>query len=135
MKYFWNYRRCGTRIHTKIIKAHTSVSKWQRRVLFLPISVLVVFSLRPVISSSKFIYYSWTPGDSIIFNISILITQYYLTVLITPIIYGCDFLYVSYSVHVASQIYLLNCELKNLQAKSCKADLHEYIKHHQLILS
>lgn len=136
VKYFWSYKKFGPKVYKNINNIHKIVQKCQKLILPLPIIVLLSFCLRPVFKiNNNFIYYSFIPWNSKILDILILLSQYYITILIIPIICGSDFLYVSYSVHVASQIYLLNRELKNLQVKNCNADIYEYIKHHQLMLS
>lgn len=136
VKYFWNYRKCGPKIHTKLSKLHRIVCNCQMWMTMGPIFLSMLFFLRPLLNTNyKFIFNSWTPWNSNILDALFLSTQYYLTALMTSIVFGCDFIYVSYSVHVASQIYLLNCEFKNLQRKDCDIDIYECIKHHQLILS
>lgn len=136
MKRFWNHERCGPKIHTKISNIHSIIRKWQKMILCGPICVATVFCLKPLFDSNyRFIYYIWIPWSSEMFNVLVLFTQYYLTVFITPIVYGCDFLYVSYSIHVASQIHLLNGVLERLEGKSSNSDICECVRHHQLILS
>lgn len=133
MKYFWDYRRCGPKVYANINAVHTTIRKCQKLMLFGPVCVLTIYCLKPLFHK-KFIFYVWAPWDSHILDVLILLSQYYLTAIMTPIVFGCDFLYLAYSVHVASQTYLLNRELENLQEKQSNADIYEYIKHHQLML-
>lgn len=136
MKNFWNYQKCGPKIHAKLSNIHGMIRKWQKFMICAPICIAGMFCLKPIFNSNyRFIYYMWKPWNSKILDYLVLFTHYYLIVLVTPIVYGCDFFYVSYSVHVVSQIYLLNRQLEKLEGRSSSSDIYEHVKHHQLMLS
>lgn len=134
MKHFWNARRCGVKIHTKINNVYRIIDKCQKWMTILPICVATLFCSRPIFTKN-FIFYIWTPWNSKILNFFLLFTQYYFTVLMGPIVFACDLLYLNCSAHVTIQLYLLNRELENMKNGSSKEDIYECIQHHQLMLS
>lgn len=92
-----------------------------------------MFALRPVISNSEFIFYSWIPDGYIVWDAIVLFAQYYMLILILPTVFGYDAIYLSFSVHIISQIKLLNYQLEHMEDDNDSTKIHECIRHHQLL--
>ncbi|GJQ87680.1 hypothetical protein Trydic_g17498 [Trypoxylus dichotomus] len=124
------------------VKADSKLLKSLRIVqLFFPICFYVIlsFMLRPLFAgdSHMFVVETWVV-DSIVVNTIVLALEYYLLVLIIPILVGYDCLYMAFSIHIIVQLRRLNHRLNNLPLKRTTNDPHEdlfvLIRYHQLLM-
>ncbi|GJQ77378.1 hypothetical protein Trydic_g8612 [Trypoxylus dichotomus] len=110
--------------------------------LMLPFAVyvMVTFMLKPLIYRSAFIIETWMV-DSIVVNTVVLALEYYLFVLIVPIVFSYDFIYLALCVDIVLQLKRINFRLQRLSKKRknngrCNGhdELIDLIKYHQLSL-
>lgn len=135
-KKFWNYKQFGNKLYNEINSTHTTAKNIQKFVVAATSCIMAVYCLRPAVNSkARFIFDCWVPSGSIALEAAALFSQYYLAILFLPVIFAYDSVYFSFSIHVISQLRLLNCRLKNMAVKVVNNEIHECIRHHQLILS
>lgn len=135
LKKFWDHARCGKKLYAGITNVHQYIGKVQKIILVITGCMNTTFLLRPVIGDKqRFIFYCWVPYGSLIWETICLFAQYYFTLLIVPVVFACDAIYFSFSIHVISQMRLLNWELENMSIGDGDAKIKDCIRHHQLIL-
>lgn len=136
LKRFWNYRNVVPKLYNNISNIHTAVKRIQKVILLSVSAVMVTYWLRPVVNGKiRFIFYYCIPIQSILLETILLFVQYYFVIIIVPVIFSCDSLYMSFSAHVISQLRLLNYKLMNMKTNVDNQEIYECIKHHQLMLS
>lgn len=120
-------------------KTYNIIKLFQRIFLICTIGADILFMLRPLLfQNSLYILETWTFRDSIVINTIVLVSQYYVLLLIIPIIFGYDILYLSFSVNTVIEVRRLKNTIKNLFTKSSrdiKGDLIICIKRHQYLKS
>ncbi|GJQ87678.1 hypothetical protein Trydic_g17496 [Trypoxylus dichotomus] len=110
--------------------------------LVLPISATIAaisFMLRPILHANRLFILEALLLDSIVVNTIVLAFQYYLFLLIVPLIVGYDTFYFASCVHAVSQVRRLRYKLEGLSKiskhRNAAHDTLIYcIKHHQFLV-
>lgn len=131
----WNY----TQFPTSYIEAENKVYDMFKINQCFPIFGLYVvlsFMLKPIIFHNMFILEVWTV-DSMITNAAVLAMEYYLFLLVVPIIFSYDLLYLAVCIHIIFEAKRLNYKLQNVPAHepgATQKELVHLIKYHQLLI-
>lgn len=133
---FWNYNKSNPKLKIKIRYMHNNVMNMQKSIITVTIFVILLLYLRPVLNrTERFIFYCFVPYNSVVWETLLLFAQYYLITMVVPVVFGCDFVYLGMSIHVISQLKLLNWELEHIKLGDGKRRMENCIRHHQLMLS
>lgn len=132
---FWN----NEHFDAKFIEADKNFHKLLRAAqLFLPFCFYIIFSfmLRPLFFGNMFIVETWIVESIIICSV-VLALEYYLLLLIIPILVGYDCLYLSLCIYIIIELKRLNHGLKHMlkdTSKNSQKNLITLIKYHQHLI-
>lgn len=134
-KSFWNHSRCDAKLSKSIKRIHRYIETMQKFAIVVLIYNMTMIGLRPAFEhNTRFVFQAWVPSGDIIWEALVLFSQYHVIVTITPIIFGCDFLYMSLTLHMVSQLRILNYALEHMD-RNCDLELiKECVRQHRLIL-
>ncbi|GJQ84849.1 hypothetical protein Trydic_g3628 [Trypoxylus dichotomus] len=133
---FWLCESLNRKLYTKINANHRIARNIQIFIVVATTCIMTVYCLRPILSSkAKFIFEWWIPGGSVVLETLALFSQYYFTMLVVPVVFAYDSIYLSYSMHMISQLKLLNFRLERMAMGVDNLEIYRCIRHHQFLLA
>ncbi|KAK9681060.1 7tm Odorant receptor [Popillia japonica] len=135
---FWDYRYFDDNVRTATDNIYKTVKYVQTTVLFMLLSGVCFYLLKPVILSTAVLpIESYIPESTIMFAL-VASSQFYCIWIAAAAVLAYDFVYVACCIHIILQLRLLKQKFKDALDKhkdNTKQRLCYYVKHHQFLYS
>lgn len=140
LKWFWKYKGLDKKVVRQIEKIYNTTKLLQLIIMFVMVFCVYLYLLKPLFNKDMtFLFDSKVFINSIGLEILVLAFHYYLLLIIMPIVFGYDIIYLSLCIDLLVQVKLLKYKLKSMLSKPVgQADITETIScihYHLLLLS
>ncbi|KAK9744745.1 7tm Odorant receptor [Popillia japonica] len=133
---FWKYDNISNKMSQQLKLTFARIKYAQIYLMSAMFFVIIMYWLKPYYNKeTTFIYDCWINPDSIILETIVLACQYYATGASIPIVLGCDFVYLTYTVQYAVQLRILNRKFRKINITTSATELDGYVRQHQFLLS